>query len=190
MTTDAANPASAAPTRYGRGAVALHWLSAILIIVMLAQGLFMTKLDDGATKTLIYQFHVTLGYFVLILAVIRVVWMRRDTRPDAPPMPRGEYVAFKGVHILLTVGSFIAAISGILMLIGSGITPISPEVTAAAVDRSLPVRNAHFIFALGLIVLLIGHVGGVLIYQRRSGNTLQRMRVGRSTSEDGSASDG
>lgn len=184
MTTDIQGSAPARPTRYGRGAATLHWLSAILIIVLLAQGLLMTKLDDGDTKTLLYQLHVTMGYFVLILAVIRVVWMWRDARPGVLEMPRSEYLLFKAVHILLIVGSIVAALSGILMLLGSGITPIATEVTSDAVDRSLPIRNAHFLFAAGLIVLLIAHVGGVVLYQRRSGKTLQRMRIGRTASND------
>jgi cytochrome b561 len=183
MSTDIQRSSPVEPVRYGRGAVALHWLSAILIIVLLVQGLFMTKLDDGDTKTLFYQLHVTMGYLVLILAVIRVIWMWRDSRPEALAMPRSEYLLFKGVHILLIVGSIVVALSGILMLLGSGITPIATEVTSEAVDRSLPVRNAHFLFAGGLIVLLIAHVGGVILYQRRNGKTLQRMRVGRAAGE-------
>jgi cytochrome b561 len=184
MTTDIQGSVPIKPVRYGRGAATLHWSSAIIIIALLAQGLFMTKLDDGDTKTLLYQLHVTLGYLVLILAVIRIVWMWRDARPQALQMPRTEYLLFKGVHVLLIAGSIVVALSGILMLLGSGIIPISPEVTSAGVDRSLPVRNAHFLFASGLLVLFVAHVGGVLLYQRRNGKTLQRMHLGRTASED------
>ncbi len=180
MTPDARRSDPAHPAQYGRGAATLHWVSAILIIVVLVQGFFMTKLEDGDSKTLFYQLHVTLGYFVLILSIVRVIWAMRDRRPDPLEMPRSEYLAYKGIHVLLVLGSVITAISGILLLLGSDITPIAPAVASGDVDRSLPVRNAHFIFAIGMLILLLAHVGGVVMYQHRVGRTLSRMRWPRS----------
>lgn len=176
MTSDAQRSDPAGPAQYGRGAATLHWVSAILIIAMLVQGFFMTKLEDGDSKTLLYQLHVTLGYLVLILSVIRVIWAMRDRRPDPPEMPGSEYLAYKGIHVLLVLGSVVTAISGILLLLGSDITPIAPAVAPGDVDRSLPIRNAHFVFAIGMLILLVAHVGGVVMYQRRVGRTLSRMR--------------
>ena len=176
MTSDAQRTDPAGPAQYGRGAATLHWVSAILIIVLLMQGVFMTKFEDGESKTLFYQLHVTLGYVVLILSIIRVIWARRDRRPDPLEMPRNERLAYKGIHVLLVLGSAVTAISGILLLLGSDILPIAPAVASGDVDRSLPIRNVHFIFAFGLLVLLLAHVGGVLMYQRREGSTLSRMR--------------
>ena len=176
MTTDAGREVGAAPARYSRGAATLHWVSAILIITLLVQGFLMTKFEDGDQKTLFYQLHVTLGYFVLILSLVRVWWARRDQRPDALPMPKAEAVAFKWVHYLLVLGAVVTATAGILLLIGSGLLPIAPAVTAAEIDRSLPVRNAHSIFALGMVVLLVAHLAGGIMYQRRAGQTFGRMR--------------
>jgi cytochrome b561 len=176
MTSDASRAPESGPRQYGRSAATLHWLSAILIIVLLLQGLAMTKLEDGDLKTLIYQFHVSIGYLVLILSLVRVWWARRDRRPDRLDMPAAEAAAFNGVHYLLVLGAVIAATSGILLLIGSGIVPIGPAVDASEVDRSLIFRNAHYLFALGMIVLLVAHLAGGLSYQRRAGQTFGRMR--------------
>lgn len=174
---DTAPPAAdPAPRQYSRGAAAFHWVSAILIIVLLLQGLSMTKIPDEDLKTLVYQFHVTLGYFVLILSVLRVWWARRDRRPDPLEMPAAEAKVFNGVHYLLVLGAVITAISGVLLLIGSGIVPVSPLVDAAEVDGSLLFRNAHFVFALGMAVLLLAHLAGGIMYQRRAGQTFGRMR--------------
>ena len=164
------------PRQYGRGAAAFHWVSAILIIFLLLQGFAMTKLALGDLKTTIYQFHVTLGWFVVILSIARVWWARRDRRPDPLDMPAAEAAAFKWVHYLLVLGAVVTATSGILLLIGSGIVPVGPLVDAAEVDGSLIFRNAHFVFALGMVVLLVAHVGGGLMYQRRAGQTFGRMR--------------
>ena len=141
----------------------------------------MTKLENGDLKTAIYQFHVTLGWFVVILSVLRVWWARRDRRPDPLEMPAAEAVTFKWVHYLLVLGAVITATSGVLLLIGSGIAPIGPAVDASEVDGSLIFRNAHFAFALGMIVLLVAHLAGGLMYQRRAGQTFGRMRWPRSS---------
>ena len=174
---NAAPPAAdPAPRQYGRGAAALHWVTAILIIFLLLQGFSMTKLELGDQKTLFYQFHVTLGWFALILSIVRVWWARRDARPAELEMPAAEAAAFKWVHYLLVAGAIVTATAGILLLIGSGIVPISMFVDAADVDGSLIFRNAHFIFALGMLVLLVAHLAGGIMYQRGAGQTFGRMR--------------
>ena len=175
---------SSRPARYSGVAIGIHWISAILIIILLVQGLFMTKLDDDAFKTNIYRLHVTLGYLVLVLTIIRLIWGRRAPRPEPLAMPSSERLLYRGTHVLLYVGSFLAVISGILLVAGSGIIPVATEVSAADIDRTLPLRNAHWLFAIAMLVLLIGHIGGVALYQRRNGRTLSRMGVGRGRQAD------
>ena len=176
MVAEAQAPVQPAPVRYSRWAATLHWTTAILIIVLLFQGFLMTKFEDNDQKTLFYQLHVSLGYLALILSIVRVWWARRDRRPGPLEMPAAEGVAFKWVHYLLVLGAVITASAGILLLIGSGIVPVSPAVSAEEVDRSLLFRNAHWVFALGMLVLLIAHLAGGIMYQRRRGQTFGRMR--------------
>lgn len=173
---------SSRPTRYSRVAIGTHWLSAILIIGLLLQGLFMTKLGDDELKTNFYRLHVTFGYMVLILTIIRLAWARRDRRPEPLPMPSSERLLYRATHVLLYAGAIIVAVSGILLVAGSGIVPVATEVTASEIDRALPVRNAHWLFAMGMVILLVGHIGAALLYQRRNGQTLSRMGIGRDKS--------
>jgi cytochrome b561 len=183
MTAEMPPPVQSAPLRYSRVAATLHWVTAILIIGLLIQGFVMTKAEDGDQKTLFYQLHVTLGYVALILSIARVWWARRDQRPGPLEMPAAEAVAFKWVHYLLVLGAVVTAIAGILLLIGSGIVPISIFVDSAEVDRSLVFRDAHWFFALGMVVLLIAHLAGGILYQRRNGQTFGRMRWPRQSPE-------
>ena len=176
MTNSASPVSETSPRQYGRGAATFHWVSAILIIILLLQGFSMTKLELGELKTTIYQFHVTLGWFVVILSVLRVWWARRDRRPDPLEMPAAEAAAFKWVHYLLVLGAVMTATSGVLLVVGSGMVPVGPLVDAADIDGSLVFRNAHFVFALGMVVLLVAHLAGGLMYQRRAGQTFGRMR--------------
>ena len=97
-------------------------------------------------------------------------------RWDLLEMPTAEAAAFKWIHYLLVLGAVITATSGVLLLVGSGIVPVGPLVDASEVDGSLIFRNAHFVFALGMIVLIVAHLASGLLYQRRAGQTFGRMR--------------
>jgi cytochrome b561 len=178
MTSDIANSQDGRPMRYGRVAIGLHWLSAILIIGLLLNGLLMTKLEAGDLQTNSYRIHAAMGSIVLLLTVIRLVWAWRDERPGPLPMARREWLAYRGVHLLLYAGAILTAISGTLLLVGSGLTPLASEVIPADIDRSLPVRTLHWLLAIAMFMLLVGHVGAALLYQRQRGRTFGRMGIG------------
>jgi cytochrome b561 len=176
--TDVANPQSAAPTRYDRVAISFHWISALLIITLLFNGLFMTKLSDGDFTTNIYRFHVAVGSLVLLLTVLRLVWAWRHPAPAPLEMPSAERMMYRGIHYLLYAGAILTAVSGTLMILNSGMTPIATEVIVSEIDRSSPVRNVHWLLAMGMLVLLVAHIGGVVMYQRSKGKTLSRIGIG------------
>jgi len=174
---DAAAPPPA--TRYDRVAISFHWISAVLIIILLLNGLFMTKLDDADFKTNIYRFHVAVGSIVLLLTILRLAWAWRHPAPPGLEMGSTERLMYRGVHYLLYAGALLTAITGTLLIVSSGMPPLASEVIASEVDRSSPLRSAHWLLALGMIVLLIGHVGGVVMYERQRGGAFRRMGIGR-----------
>jgi cytochrome b561 len=57
-----------------------HWLSAALILAMLALGMVMVRLEDAGLRFDIYQIHKAFGITVLALTVlrsaVRLVWVR------------------------------------------------------------------------------------------------------------------
>lgn len=179
MGLETATRSGTGPARYGRVAIGLHWLSAVLIIGLLLNGFFMTKLDEGDLQTNAYRFHAAVGSIVLLLTIARLIWAWREERPGPLPMSRLEWLAYKGVHVLLYGGAIAAAVTGTLLLVSSGLTPLATEVVPADIDRSLPVRNLHWLVAIAMFVLLVGHIGGALLYQRQRGKTLSRMGIGR-----------
>ena len=167
------------PARYGRLAQGFHWLSAVLLTILLLIALIMTRVSDEALKTNLYRVHVAIGLTVLVLTVARLAWRRKDDHPDPLPMPPWEQRLFRGTHLLLYAGVLLSAISGILLLVGSGLVPIPSEVTPEAIDNDLLARTGHMVLGFAFIVLYAAHVTGVLIYQRRVGDALGRMGVGR-----------
>ncbi|MCV0426102.1 MAG: cytochrome b/b6 domain-containing protein, partial [Roseibium sp.] len=62
-------------TGYGHIAILFHWTMALLIIGMLAFGLYLTTLDQTAPATFqLYQLHKSIGFVILALAVLRLAW--------------------------------------------------------------------------------------------------------------------
>ena len=67
---------------YGSVTKSLHWLTALLVIALLAVGLYMTDLPNSPDKFKIYAFHKSIGITVLTLTLLRVLWHRRSAKPE------------------------------------------------------------------------------------------------------------
>lgn len=157
-------------TNYGTLARLLHWTSATLIIVLWIMGKVMT---NGEVAQL-YKVHVTIGLFVLLLTIIRVVWLFMDTRPDELPMPGWRKQAFVWNHRLILLVTLLLTFSGvgILLLSGIGLSPanVSPELI-----KEVPSIVVHNIGSILMLLLFLMHVAGLFHYQFTEGNTLNRM---------------
>ncbi|MEP3047457.1 MAG: cytochrome b [Roseibium sp.] len=109
------------PTGYGRIAIAFHWTMALLIIGMLAFGLYLENLPKTDQNTFqLYQIHKSFGFVVLALAIFRLIW--RLINP-APKLPTGmavweRWAAHLG-HIGLYALLFAMPITGWLMVSAS-----------------------------------------------------------------------
>jgi cytochrome b561 len=85
--------------RYGVVAQVFHWTTAILVLVAFLYG-------PGGSEQRVYsttrdfdrQLHETLGLFVFVLVVMRVLWRMVDTPPDPPQVPRWMNFAAKAVQ--------------------------------------------------------------------------------------------
>ena len=162
---------------YGRLAQILHWLSAILILVLWPVGYYMANVANEVGKVSLYQLHVGIGLFILILTIVRVVWHFIDTVPEPPDgLSPGNARAFRWTHNLLYLITLLLASSGISMLLFSdaGFLPgtVLPEAIA-----DVPPRIAHNILSRIFLILFVAHVGGVIRHQMTKGNTLARMGI-------------
>ena len=85
--------------RYGTVAQALHWATALIVLVAFIYG-------PGGSEQRVYspardfdrQLHETLGLCVFALVLIRVTWRMFDTRPDPPQVPPWMRIAAKAVQ--------------------------------------------------------------------------------------------
>jgi len=88
-----------AGTHYGALAQALHWATAILVLIAFIYG-------PGGSEQRVYspardfdrQLHETLGLCVFALVVLRVLWRMLDTRPGPPQVAPWMMVAARTVQ--------------------------------------------------------------------------------------------
>lgn len=113
---------SPTPRSYTPGAIALHWIAAIVIITNLALGLYMTSLHLSPQKLRYISWHKWIGVTVLLLSAARLLWRLEHEVPELPwTMKPWEQALARATHFLLYVLFFAAPISGWLFSSASGI---------------------------------------------------------------------
>ncbi|KAB2958210.1 MAG: cytochrome B [Rhizobiaceae bacterium] len=155
--------------RYGTVAVAIHWLSAALVLVLLASGFRAAGTIDPTAKASLLRVHAVVGATVLVLTLARIAWwVFADRRPaEAAGMPRLQARAARAVHLLFYVVLIGMAASGVGMLALSGAANILfgnapgplPDFMAYAP------RIPHGLGALLLVALVLAHVAAALYHQ-------------------------
>lgn len=176
------------PERYGTVAVAIHWLTALVILGLVVTGLRAGATGDHATKIALMRIHVPLGVLALLLTLARLVWWWRfDRKPEpAPDTPAWQERAARLVHALLLLVILGMAASGIGLMALSGAGPIVfgagggtlPEFTA------YPPRAPHGLGARLMIALVVVHAAAALHHHLvRLDGTLRRMWFGPSPDE-------
>ncbi|MCJ2034955.1 cytochrome b [Methylobacterium sp. J-068] len=167
----------AAPLRYTRVAIALHWLTALAVLGLIGIGLVMTHGDLTAIRRFqLYQWHKSVGITVLGLSLLRLGWRLSHRPPPLPAaLPRRERGGAHLAHLLLyaltlglpLVGWALVSASPFnlpTMLFGTvpwPHLPVLPEMAnKAAVEAWL--KDIHAWGAWFLIALLLLHVGAAL----------------------------
>ena len=100
--------------RYGAVAQALHWATAVLVLVAFIYG-------PGGSEQRVYapardfdrQLHETLGLSVLALVAIRLAWRMVDARPQPPQVARWMGVAANVVRVTLYMLLFAVPLTAI-----------------------------------------------------------------------------
>ena len=91
--------------QFGLVAIMLHWLMAILIIGLLALGIYMVNLPISLQKLKMYGWHKEYGLLALAIAMIRVIWRWVNLTPVLS-LPLLERFAARSVHYAFYVFMF------------------------------------------------------------------------------------
>ncbi len=168
---------------YGWLSIALHWISAFVVIGLFAVGFYMTTLGyyDSLYRTLPH-WHKSIGILFGILLVLRVAWRFYSKPPAVLSQHKLEALAAHGGHLLLYVMMFVVVISGYLISTADG-RPIDvfswfqiPAIELGIDQQEDIAGLIHEYVAYGLIALAILHaLAAFKHYWIDKDRTLQRM---------------
>lgn len=160
--------------RYTNGAIALHWITAVLVVGQIYIGFTFHGMERGPERGLWFDWHKTIGALILILAVVRLAWRLTHKPPPFPPeLPRWERIAavwnHRAFYFLLIVLPLtgLAAVSGgadeaTTRLVGGIPLPLIPGLSEGVGDASGGIHELLVKITLALVVL---HVGAALKHQ-------------------------
>ena len=171
-------------TTYTPVAKGLHWLMAVMILGLLALGIYMSDLPLSPQKLTLYSWHKWAGVTVFVLVWLRLLW-RITHRPPALPetlSPLMRLAAHAG-HSALYLLMIAIPLTGWLMssakgfqTVWFGVLPI-PDLLGR--DRELGdlLQQVHKLLNLLLMLTLAGHVAAALWHHFvLKDDTLRRMR--------------
>ncbi len=171
--------------RYHPALVALHWILAIGITLLLFGGTQLAGLEStDPLKAFGMKGHMVMANIVLLLMTIRLIVRQKiKTPPDADIgndlLNKGAKLAHYGLYLLV----FAMAASGWAMAIAAGLPGILFGGSGAAIPEDLtvyPPRVAHGIFASILMLLIAGHFLAAMYHQFvRKDGLLSRMWFGK-----------
>lgn len=153
--------------RFGIVAIVLHWVIAVLIIGLLALGLYMVNLPINLEKLKLYGWHKEYGFLVLFLAIFRLVWRLSNQTPELT-LPLLEQLAARSMHWAFYGFMFAMPISGWLITSSAGL-PASffglftlPNLVAPNADHRIFFEELHEWLGYALIAAIALHTSAAL----------------------------
>lgn len=172
-------------THYGLFSIIFHWVLAILVIGLLGLGLYMTSLDPSPARSKLYALHKSVGFIILVLGLIRIIWRIINITPILS-MPWWEKTAALIVHWAFYILVLAMPLSGWLMSSAAGY-PVSffglfnlPNLIEKNDYWRHFFADAHEVLSTILIVLIVIHVLATLKHHYYDkDNTLSRILSSR-----------
>jgi cytochrome b561 len=150
----------------------LHWTMSIIILCMLAVGIYMAGLaDDAPNKYDWYFWHKSFGMLILGLVFLRILVRSRSNVPPAAPglthfEERAAVLSHKTLYALMILIPLCGYIMSAAYTKGSGVSFFGwftfPDVVPKNDDWSSLARTLHKVFAFTLIGVLVIHLCAVL----------------------------
>lgn len=155
--------------RYSAVAIVLHWLLALVILLMFALGLYMANLPISPLRLKLINYHKWAGICFLALTAFRIVW-RLTHRPPALPaaielaMPNWQSKAYHATHFALyalflgvpLLGWAYSSAAGFPVVV-FGVIPL-PDLLAVDKEFAKQIRQLHGISAYALVGLAGLHI--------------------------------
>lgn len=173
------------PSSYGSISRFNHWFGALLVLVLLAIGLYFEDMPRGDVKKFWRGLHIAIGAFAALFFLWRVYWRVRSTSPRDVPQARPLQLVSKIVHVLLLVGIVVLALTGPLSIwaTGRGIPVMGwfsiPSPFPAFRSLHEPLEDIHAFTADAMLYLIGLHVLGVIKHQFVDRDHILKRMAGR-----------
>ncbi len=170
-------------TTYTPVAKGLHWLMAVMILGLLALGIYMSDLPLSPQKLTLYSWHKWFGVTVFLLVWLRLAWRVTHCPPALPdtlsaPMRLAAHAGHAALYVLMVAipltGWLMSSAKG-FQTVWFGVLPI-PDLLGR--DRELGdlLQQVHKLLNLLLMLTLAGHVLAALWHHFvLKDDTLRRM---------------
>jgi len=166
------------PQKYNKGTIAIHWITALLILTLFPLGKYMEGLEPSEKIGLI-KIHAILGIVALVLTLFRTWLFFKAPRPA--DVKTGSVFNDKlaiWIHNIFYFLLFGLTISGMVTMFlgGYGEAIKLDNYKLIKVPTEIPSLKAHGIMAVIMMALFAMHVIGVVKhYILKKENTLKRM---------------
>lgn len=175
-------------TKLSRTTIFLHWLLAIMVMVMLAVGVTMAEAEIYS----LYPWHKSFGQLIFLIVLVQAVRRLKNGWPEpVSTYSHVERVLARSVHYLLLVGVLLMPVFGFLMsaLGGNGVAFFGVQLVArnpdpADLSKVIPLnapaaelmQGAHGILGYLLILAVLLHILGAFKHHLiDKDGTLRRM---------------
>jgi cytochrome b561 len=153
---------------YGRTAVLLHWVIAMLIAIGFAVGLSMVDLPMSPQKAKVFAYHKWIGMTVLALALARLGWRATHAGPPELPMPVWQRNAARATHVLLYGLMLAIPLVGWMYTSATGFPVVYlklvqlPDLVSKDKELAALLKIIHKLLAWSLAVAVALHVAAAL----------------------------
>lgn len=154
--------------RYSSAAIALHWLTAALIVANLLLGISMVPLPLSPRKLHWYAWHKWIGITVFLLTCLRLCWRLLVAPPPAVAMPAWQRRAAAASHALLYALLLVIPLSGWVYSSATGVQVVYlgliPLPDLVPKDKALAevLKQTHIALNFTLFMLVCLHAAAAL----------------------------
>ena len=157
--------------RYNNVAIALHWLTVVLLLTQVYVGFTFHNMERGPARGEWFEWHKTIGATILVLALVRLAWRLMHKPPPFPvELPRWERLAAVWNHRAFYFLLIALPLTGLIAVSGgsdNATTPLQfglelPTIPGIGEDGGELSGEVHEILVFTTLALLVLHIGAAI----------------------------